>query len=103
MDRIEDKGVLDPWVAEWLEANPLIATPVEDFSPEVLELARTISMGPPTVDVANVSDEVIDGIPVRVYVNERPSKGLVVYFHGGGFVLGGIEVMDNVARDLVRS
>src|SRR4051794_18476302 len=94
-----DEGVLDPWVATWLEANPLHATPLEDFSPEILELARTFSMGPPTIEIAHVTDEDVGGVPVRVYVPDGPT-GLIVYFHGGGFVLGGIEVMDNVAREL---
>lgn len=98
----DEEGVLDPWVAEWLEANPLIATPIEDFSPEVLDLARTTSMGPPAVDVASVTDETVDGVPVRVYVGDGRPSGLVVYFHGGGFVFGGIEVMDNVARQLTH-
>ena len=37
---MDDEGVLDPRVAEWLEANPMMATPFEDFSPEMLALAR---------------------------------------------------------------
>jgi acetyl esterase len=102
MRRAEDEGVLDPWVAEQMEVNPFLTTPLEDFSPEILELARTVSLGPPTVDIAHVTDELVDDVPVRVYVGAREPAGLVVYFHGGGFVLGGIEVMDGVARELAR-
>lgn len=96
------EGVLDPWVADWLAANPLFATPIEDFGPELLHLARTTSMGAPTIEVAQVSDELVGDVPVRVYVPDGQLSGLIVYFHGGGFVLGGIEVMDNVARELTR-
>jgi acetyl esterase len=94
-----DEGVLDPWVAQWIEENPFMAAPLEDFSPEILELARTFSLGEPTIEIAQVTDEHVGDIPVRVYVPDAPT-GVIVYFHGGGFVLGGIEVMDKVAREL---
>ena len=42
------------------------------------------------------------GVPIRIYRNEDPPTGLVVYFHGGGWVIGSIGIMDNVARDLAR-
>ncbi|MFC4705093.1 alpha/beta hydrolase [Paraburkholderia caffeinitolerans] len=42
-------------------------------------------------------------VPVRVY---RPLKTgklpTVVFFHGGGFVLGSVELMDDIARKLCR-
>ncbi len=102
MIRDESEGVLDPWVAQWFEENPLVASEIE-FTPEVLELARTVSLGEPAVAIAHVSDEDVDGVPVRVYVDDEQPNGVVVYFHGGGFVMGGIEVMDNVARELARA
>ena len=37
---VGDEGVLDPWVAEWMVANPERATPFADLVPELLELAR---------------------------------------------------------------
>jgi len=97
-----DEGEIDPWVAEWIAANPLRAAPFLDFSPEMLALARGPAMGPPTREVAEVTDEVIEGVPVRIYRDEGPSRGLVVYFHGGGFVIGSIGLMDNVARELAH-
>ncbi len=95
--------MLDPWVAEWLASNPLLGSPIEDFSPELLELSRTVSLGAPTVPIACVTDETVGDIPVRIYVDDGQPTGLVVYFHGGGFVMGGIEVMDNVARELAHT
>jgi acetyl esterase len=42
-------------------------------------------------------------VPVRIYRNEAEPAALLIYFHGGGFVLGSIALMDNVARALCRS
>ncbi|MFM0730956.1 alpha/beta hydrolase [Paraburkholderia sediminicola] len=43
-------------------------------------------------------------VPVRVYRPQDAQSGLatVVFFHGGGFVLGSIELMDDIARKLCR-
>lgn len=98
-----DEGVLDPWVSDWIEANPERATPVVDPPPELLELARGPVGMPSTRDVADITDDAVEGIPIRVYRNEAPPTGLVVYFHGGGFVMGSIGLMDNVARELAHA
>lgn len=55
--------------------------------------------------VGRVEDRLIPGeIPVRIY---RPtalrSDSLLVYFHGGGFVIGSIETHDNVAREMCET
>src|SRR3989442_14016475 len=99
---VEDEGVLAPRVVEWLEANPMMSEPFEDFSPEMLALARSPVGGPPTRAVARVADDVVDGIPVRIYEHDHPPAGLVVYFHGGGFCIGSVGLMDNVARELAH-
>lgn len=40
-------------------------------------------------------------VPVRHYVNKaRKAKGRVVYFHGGGFILGGFDSHESVCADL---
>ncbi len=98
-----DEGVLDPWVTEWIAANPERATPFEDLSPEWLELARGPVGAPPTRQLAHVSDEGVGGVPIRIYRGEGDPAALVVYFHGGGFVIGSIGLMDNVARELAHS
>ncbi|WP_086709045.1 alpha/beta hydrolase [Streptomyces antimycoticus] len=41
--------------------------------------------------------------PVRVFVPSRTSRGTVVYFHGGGFVLGEIDGYDTLTRTLAAS
>jgi acetyl esterase len=100
---MSDEGVLDPWVAEWLAANPERAKPFEDLSPEWLELARSPVGFPPTREIAHIADEEVGGIPIRVYQSGDQPTGLVVYFHGGGYVIGSIGLMDNVARELAHA
>lgn len=39
-------------------------------------------------------------IPVRIYRPETKPAGCLVFFHGGGFVMGGLESHDHVCRDL---
>jgi acetyl esterase len=99
---VNDEGVLDPWVAEWFAANPMFAQPFDDLSPEILVLARSPIGAPPTREIAKVTDDVVAGVPVRIYEHDHPPTGLVVYFHGGGFCIGSIGLMDNVARELAH-
>jgi acetyl esterase len=102
-DAVADEGVLDPRAVEWFEANPYAAQPFEDFSPEMLALARGPVGTPPTRDIAQVRDDVVEGIPVRFYRGDAPPAGMVVYFHGGGHCIGSIGLMDNVARELTHA
>ncbi len=97
-----DEGVLDPWVVEWMAENPERATPLDDLPPELLELARGPVGFPPTREISTITDDDVDGVPIRVYQGEGAPSGLVVYFHGGGYVIGSIGLMDNVARELAH-
>ena len=99
---VNDEGVLDPRVVEWFEANPISATPFDDLSPEMLALARSPVGAPPTRTIPRVTDEVVAGIPVRIYEHDGPPEGLIVYMHGGGFCIGSVGLMDNVARELAH-
>jgi acetyl esterase len=99
-----DEGVLDPAAKEWLDANPMSSIPFSDIlKPEILPLARGPEGGPVTREIAKVTDDLVEGIPVRFYEHADAPTGLVVYFHGGGFCIGSIGLMDNVARELAHA
>ena len=97
---LDDEGMLDPVVAEWLAANPIVGVRIEELPPEALALARGPESAAPTRAIARVTDDVVNGVPVRIYQHDHAPTGLLVYFHGGGFCIGSIGVMDNVAREL---
>lgn len=54
-------------------------------------------------DVGSVADESIAGVPVRIYkpTTDGPLD-VIVYFHGGGWVLGSIKSHDAVCRRLAN-
>src|SRR5438445_13838707 len=66
-----------------------------------------IDMGTPGPEMASVEDRTVPGpggeIPVRVYLPaaETPRAGLV-YFHGGGWVIGSIRTHDATCRHLAH-
>jgi acetyl esterase len=52
------------------------------------------------VPVASIRDDVAGSVPVRIY---RPADGelpVLVWFHGGGFVIGDLDTTDSAARQL---
>ncbi|MDG2029113.1 MAG: alpha/beta hydrolase [Acidimicrobiales bacterium] len=97
-----DEGTLDPWVADWFAADPNRAVPFAELSPEILPLARGPEGGPVTREIAEVRDDHVDDIPIRIYRGAGEPTGLVVYFHGGGYCIGSIGLMDNVAREIAH-
>lgn len=96
-----DEGVLDPWVAAWFEENGMPI--IEELDPDLLPLARSPQGFPVTREIAQVTDEDVSGVPVRIYQGDRPATGVLVYIHGGGFCIGSIGLMDNVARELTHA
>ena len=65
--------------------------------------ARTVE--PPAV--YRVEDRHIPGphgpVPIRIYIAEgRFPKGVLMYFHGGGWVLGSKNTHDRLVRELVN-
>jgi acetyl esterase/lipase len=91
----------------------LIATlglpPMETLSADDARalMAATAATRPPGPEVGEVTDGVIPGpagdLPYRLYRPPGPSEDprpLVVYFHGGGWVLGNLDSDDPLCRDL---
>jgi acetyl esterase len=55
-----------------------------------------------TAETGAIAEEGHD-IPIRIYRNEEADDAaLVLYFHGGGFVLGGLESHDDVCAELCK-
>ncbi len=79
--------------------------PGTDTDPRMVRTLMDAAILPSTVEVASVGDRTIPGpagpIPVRVY---RPAgdtpKPVIVYFHGGGWVVGSLETHDGTCRVL---
>lgn len=96
---MNDEGVLDPWVADWLTANPRTFKMMDIYT-----MARGNDLVfPISREIASVIDDEIEGIRVRVYEAVAAPTSLIVYFHGGGFCVGSIAIMDNVARELAAA
>ena len=84
--------------------------PFEEMS---IPMARAVAAGYVEMqgepeEVAQVHDVLADGpagqLPVRVYVPEGEGPlPLLVYFHGGGWVIGNVEVVDRPCRALANA
>jgi acetyl esterase len=93
-----------------LAAARLPATPIERQTPQQARdemLRQTAALGR-GMAVANVQDVLAEGpagvIPIRVYTpGERATAGGLIYFHGGGFVVGSIETHDGMCRSIANA
>jgi acetyl esterase len=95
-----EEGVLDEFAAEWFAANGALLDPPDEYTSDYLTAARSPTCPFPTRDVAKVTDDVVAGVPVRIYEHDAAPTGLVVDFHGGGFCTGSIGLMENIATEL---
>ena len=87
--------------------NLLESVGVPDFSTMTPEQARGLQLAPPPAvptPVGEVVDRTIRGseadIPVRIYRPAAGRGGVVMYFHGGGWVIGGLDSHDETSRQL---
>ena len=95
---------LDPQaqaVIEMIEA--LGDPPMEQQEPVVARALRASRVRPPTQTIHETRDIDADGVTARLY---RPSDdvdlGLLIYFQGGGWVLGSVAGHENVCRALAN-
>ncbi|MGY1625130.1 alpha/beta hydrolase [Geodermatophilus sp. SYSU D00965] len=95
------------------QAHALLAAMEAQGAPDISQLsvsqARDMAnsfreMQGDLVQVAAVGDRTVPGpdgsLPVRIYRPEGSPRGAIVYFHGGGWVIGNIEVVDAPSRAL---
>ncbi|WP_185981878.1 alpha/beta hydrolase [Skermania sp. ID1734] len=95
-------GQLDPQAAGWLQSiadagvPPLNEMPVADA--RATYLAVVAQCGLPAEEVVDIADRTAEGphgeIPVRIYTPKGSGAfGVLIYFHGGGWVIGDREVV----------
>jgi acetyl esterase len=108
----ETKAIIDLMDANWPDLSSTPAPEVRQLVREATEAARVD--GPPPPEVARVEDRTIPGpdgaIPVRIYWPAQPtattaSAGalpIVVYFHGGGWVICDLDSHDATCRTLAN-
>jgi acetyl esterase len=101
---------LDPEMKSLLDALSAAKTPAfHTLSPEEARraMAQRRATGTPE-PIARVEDRRIAGprgeIPIRIYTPDGNAPfGALVYFHGGGWVLGDIEMTDQPCRLLAKA
>ena len=91
---------LHPQAQSVLEAMAALGEPpVHEDTPTEARARREARIRPPTEEIHERRDVDAGGVPARLY---RPSDdtglGLLVFFHGGGWVLGSLDGHDNVCR-----
>ena len=100
---------LHPQIEKVLEAMArLELKPIEAMTPEEARLQMEVmaaSRKAETLPVARVENRTIPGpagqIPVRIYTpNDSGIRPAIVYYHGGGHVIGSLDSHDLVARNL---
>jgi acetyl esterase len=77
---------------------------IETQEPTVARAGMEIMTAPSAVQLHEIRDLDADGVPARLYrPNDRKDLGLLVYYHGGGWVCGSINTHDDVCRKLAQS
>lgn len=82
--------------------------PLHESTPEEARAlgAQFAALAGPAPEMARVEEHRVarpDGVvPVRVLVPLQPVRGVIVYYHGGGWVLGSIDEFDTLARKLAE-
>ncbi len=82
-----------------LDLPPLWQTPVDQTRASFEKSVPALFGEPPVV--ASVTDQTVDGVPIRVYMaTEHAAPGALIYMHGGGWVVGSIRSHDSLCRAL---
>ena len=102
-----DGQLLDPQLQAGLRVERRIGPRLETMSPAEARRTAAETFAPfhaRFVEMARVFDERAPGpagpIRVRVFVPRRHDGGMLVWFHGGGGVIGSIDTSEPFCRDL---
>ncbi|HEY8093201.1 MAG TPA: alpha/beta hydrolase fold domain-containing protein, partial [Acidimicrobiales bacterium] len=77
--------------------------PLEEDTPAAARARRQARVRPPTELIHERRDLDAGGVPARLYrPNDDDGLGLLVYLHGGGWVLGSVDGHDNLCRILAN-
>lgn len=99
---------LDPEIRDYLDRLAALAPapaweqPLADVRRGVREMTTALAR----VEVGDVTDLALDGpggrLPLRVYQPRaaQDGRGLIAFFHGGGFVMGDLDTHDHTCRRL---
>jgi acetyl esterase len=85
------------------------AKPMHEMTPAEARgvMAAMRGQSPPGPEMARVQNARVRAaggvVPVRVLVPADRPRGVIVYYHGGGWVIGGIEDSDLLGRELARA
>lgn len=94
---------LHPDAAKFLELTAA-APPLDTQSVEQnrADLDGAVAFTGDATPCHDVYDTTIAGVPVRVYIPEAQDSALpaVIYFHGGGWVTGTLDLADTAVRDI---
>lgn len=93
--------MLDPDIAAFVGTPP----PMPALTPEMMPMIRAgMAMNAqnfPSVELPRVENFDADGVPVRLYVPDTVKKlPLLVFLHGGGWMLGDLETHDAMLRHM---
>lgn len=95
---------LHPQATAILEAMAALGGPViHESTPDEFRAYYATRAVPPSEKIHESRDISAGGVPARLY---RPDASavlpLLVYYHGGGWVIGGLDSHDNVCRSLAN-
>ncbi|MEO7369612.1 MAG: alpha/beta hydrolase [Ilumatobacteraceae bacterium] len=78
--------------------------PLDRCTPAQAREIRARRQRPSTEPIRHTEDVDAGGVPARLYrPNDRDALGLLVFFHGGGWVLGNVDTHDNLCRILANT
>jgi len=77
------------------------APALETQEPTIARAGMEMMTAPSTVELHEIREVNADGVAARLYrPNDRKDLGLLVFYHGGGWVLGSMNTHDDVCRKL---